>query len=407
MGTNADWADSDHDGADSVGSRQRSVLVGWVILATVATVFPGFLVGALSVQVSEEFDVAEATYGWGLGGFFLAATCGSILFGRLVQHIGPRRQMTGALIISSAVQLALVATANSFWTMVVFLGAAGLVNAANQTAVNLALTQAELPRLGLAIAFKQSAMPAASMLSGAAVPALALTVGWRWAYGLGAVLSLVAAVGVWSVVVPRVETTSVAETRAKPLSSLGALITAAVATGFLAFGAGALNAWLVGSAVDAGLGRGAAGWLLSAGAALGIAMRLIIGFRLDTLRIAPFRLAAALVLIGALGMALLSPRSITTTLIASVLAFVGGWTWPVLTNFGIVRANAAAAGAATGITQTGVYVGVFTSPLVTGWLIERFSYSAMWLVVGASMLIGAAISFAVANDFAHPDQPQR
>ena len=40
------------------------------MVATVSTVYPGFLIGALTVQVSDEFSVTEATYGWGLGGFF-------------------------------------------------------------------------------------------------------------------------------------------------------------------------------------------------------------------------------------------------------------------------------------------------------------------------------------------------
>ena len=55
----------------------------------------------------------------------------------------------------------------------------------HQTAVNLALTRARLPRLGLAIALKQSGMPTAAMIGGATVPLLALTLGWRSAFVLG------------------------------------------------------------------------------------------------------------------------------------------------------------------------------------------------------------------------------
>ena len=54
--------------------------------ATIATVFPGFLTGALAVQVGEDLDVSEATYGWGLGGF---AGVGTVLAG--LPPVDPQR----------------------------------------------------------------------------------------------------------------------------------------------------------------------------------------------------------------------------------------------------------------------------------------------------------------------------
>jgi predicted MFS family arabinose efflux permease len=79
--------------------------------------------------------------------------------------------------------------------------------------------------------------------------------------------------------------------------------------------------------------------------------------------------------------------------------------WPVFTNFGVVRANLESAAAATGISQTGVYIGVFLGPLLTGWMIEWSGYSAMWLVTAAAMLVGAAITFAMSREF--EDEQQR
>ncbi|MDG2111713.1 MAG: hypothetical protein P8N02_03755, partial [Actinomycetota bacterium] len=80
-----------------------------MMLATVSSVYPGFLIGALSVQVSAEFDVPESVYGRGLGGFFLAATVGSVTLGKLVQKIGPRRQIAALLGVAAAMQM-LIAT---------------------------------------------------------------------------------------------------------------------------------------------------------------------------------------------------------------------------------------------------------------------------------------------------------
>jgi MFS family permease len=363
----------------------------------VSTVFPGFLIGALSVQVSSDLGVSEATYGWGLGSFFLAATAGSILLGHLVQRIGPRNQITLALGVSALAQLALATTAQSFGVVVALLAVAGATNAANQTAVNLALTRADVPRLGLAVAVKQSGMPSASMLAGIAVPALALTAGWRWAYVMGAVLAILSLVSVRFAIeaTPPLTTTD----RTVPVSSSRALFLAAASGGFLSFSAGALNAWVVGSGVDAGLGPGMAGAALSLGAACGIALRLYSGIRADRMRTRPFRVAGLSALVGAVGMASLAIRAPAAHIAATLLAFAAGWVWPVFTNFGIVRTNPAAAGAVTGVTQMGVYVGVFTAPLVTGQLISRSGYQLMWMVVAATAVVGSVIAIRIADEF--------
>ncbi len=379
------------------GGARPALVINAIVMATVSTVLPGFLIGALSVQVSAEMDVSEAVYGWGLSSFFGAATVGSILLGRLSQRIGALSQMTLALGLSIAVQLALAATADSFGAIIGFLVVAGLCNAANQTSINLALAQAELPRLGLAVSIKQSGLPTATLLAGFAVPSLALTVGWRWAYVASAAFTLVSLAVVRYAVGSSVPAAAVGPST--PQSSSRDLFLGAAVGTFLAFGAGSLNAWGVGSGVDAGLGEGMAGLLLSIGAATGITLRVISGWMSDTMRAAPFRVGGISALLGSLGMAMLALRSPGTHIAAILVAFGAGWIWPVFTNFGIVRANPQAAGAATGVTQMGVYVGVFVGPLLTGWLIEYYGYQLMWLVVAASSIVGGIISIRIADRF--------
>ena len=374
-----------------------ALVINAAVMATVSTVLPGFLIGAMSVQVSAEMGVSEGVYGWGLGSFFGAAMVGSIMLGRLAQRIGPLNQMTLALGVSIAVQLALAATARSFLAVIGFLVLAGLANAANQTSVNLALAQAQLPRLGLAVSIKQSGLPTATLLAGFAVPSLALTVGWRWAYVAGAVFALMSLVLVRAAVGSSVFRT--AARVAEPESSSRDLFLAAAVGAFLAFSAGSLVAWGVGSGVDAGLGPGTAGLFLSVGAATGITMRVVGGWLSDTMRVKPFRVGGITALVGSIGMAGLALRLPATHVAAMLLSFGCGWIWPVFTNYGIVRANPRAAGSATGITQMGVYVGVFVGPLVTGWLIEHSGYPAMWLAVAASSVAGAAVSIRIADRF--------
>ena len=376
--------------------RSPRPVIGTAVSAAVAAAMPGFLAGALSVQIRGEFGVPEGRYGWAMGGYFLAATAGSILLGRLAQRVGPRRQLQVALIVAAGVDLAVAAFADRFVLLVAFLAVAGFCNAGAQTAVNLALARAGLPKLGLAIAIKQSGMPAASMLSGIAVPAIALTLGWRWAFVFVAAISIAAALAVRSVV-EATPVTVVAHDR--PISPTRTLVVAAVAGAFLSFGAGALNAWVVESGVDSGLGEGTAGLMLSTGAGLGIAIRVVWGIRLDRRGDRPFRTAGLMALVGAAGMAVLGARIAPVHVAATVVAFAAGWIWPVFTNFGIVRANEGHAAAATGITQTGVYVGVFAAPLVTGALIEAYGFPVMWAVAAAATAIGAAVAIRIADRF--------
>lgn len=377
--------------------RRSTLIVVAAALSTVSVVFPGLAAGALAVQASDDFGVTEGRYGWTIGAFFLAAATTSVFGGRLVQAIGPRRQLIVGLVAAAAVQLAVATVVPSFAWMLVALAIGGVVNSGVQTAVNLALSQADLPRLGLALAAKQSAMPGSAMLGGLAVPALALTLGWRWAYGMGALVALVAC----GLVAWLIEDNSrIAPQTSGPVESGSrALLGAALVSMMFAFSSGAINAWTVSSGVDAGLSEGLAGLMLSAAAGLGIVFRLVSGAYVDGSAAPAFRTAGLVSVVGIVGFALLALRSAPVHAFATLLAFAGGWIWPVFTNFAIVNANPQSAGAATGVTQTGVYVGVFSAPVITGQIIETYGYSVMWLVVAATGVLAATLSIAIASSF--------
>jgi MFS family permease len=372
-------------------------VVATAALSTVSVVFPGLAAGSLAVQASDDFGVSEGSYGWALGTFFLAAALTSVAGGRLAQRLGPRRQLSYGLVGAAAVQLSIAFVVPSFGWMLVALALAGVVNSGVQTAVNLALSQAELPRLGLAVATKQSAMPAAAMLGGLAVPAVALTLGWRWAYAMGALVGLVGFACVRAFIIDRPIT---AASKVSVVESTSRALAAATAVSMLfAFSSGAINAWTVSSGVDAGLSEGAAGLFLGLAAGMGILFRLAAGARVDASKAPPFRMAAQLYLIGIVGFVLLSARVAPLHAGATVLAFAGGWIWPVFTNFAIVNANPRSAGAATGMTQMGVYVGVFSAPVITGGIIDRWGYQTMWLVVAGVAMCAAVIAVAVSPSF--------
>jgi len=382
------------------------------IASTIAAAIPVFLAGALAVQVSDEFVIAEGAYGLAITAFFGAAAVVSRRTGTLVQRIGAKRQIVWALAGTIVIDLVVAFWTSSFWMMVAALAVAGMTNSACQTAVNFMLTRAQLPRLGLSIAIKQSGMPLAALLGGLAVPAIALTVGWRWAY-VGAGVAAVGAVGLVLFVLQgvdlgsgqrptptgRIESEQPLDVEPPTQSSTETLVLTAIAMGFLAFSSGALAAWPVSSGVDAGLSEGAAGLAVGVGSGAGISMRLLWGLKLDKMRRSPLWMAAANTVVGAVGMAALGFRVSTLHIVATAVAFGAGWVWPVFMNFGIMSANRETAGAATGITQTGVYFGVFVAPLATGQIIDQWGYQQMWTVVALSGLVGAYLIHRLTSRF--------
>jgi MFS family permease len=71
--------------------------------------------------------------------------------------------------------------------MVGLLGLSAAANALGQLSSNSALAR-HVPahRQGLSFGVKQAAIPVSTLLAGAAVPTIALTAGWRWAFGAAA-----------------------------------------------------------------------------------------------------------------------------------------------------------------------------------------------------------------------------
>lgn len=371
------------------------------VLTTICSVYPAFLAGALGDELRDAVSIGDRFFGVVVGSFFFGAMLGSAVLGRLGERIGARRMIVCSVGTTGVVCLVIAAFVRSGPALVAALIVAGIANSASQTAANKLLGQSVDPsRLGIAIAIKQSGMPGASMLGGLAVPIIALTIGWQWGYVAAAVLALAAMTAAlrFAPVEPSVGRN--VSSRVGPASPRRLLITAATAAGFAAAGAGTLGNWITSSATDAGWSSGIAGLILSLGAISGITARLIMGMTADRRPgMDPLKVAARFLALGSIGAAVLGFRSEWAQVVGAVVAFGAGWAWPALFNYGIVRANANSASAATGITQTGTYVGVFSGPIVMGLLVDRWGYQVGWVVIASSMAVGAVMMGRVAAGF--------
>lgn len=395
--------------------------------ATTAGVLPLFLVGSQAVQVRAEFGFDLAAIG-GLVAFgWVAASLASTAMGRLAEQVGGGRALRLAALINAVAMLLIAAVGRSWPVLVALVVFGGLGNAMAQPAANI-LTARTIPldRQGIAFGIKQSAIPLATLLGGLAVPVITLSVGWRWSYVAGAVL----AAGAAALVVTEgaragaddpvdagalglVEAMEDAAARVGPDHDVSEvlleepvaawepgrvarrrrppLILLAMGVGLGASAAGALSQFLVSGGVAAGLAEGAAGLLLSLGSGVGIASRLVVGARADRRPGDQLATVVTMMLVGSIAYAALGLGAPVAYVLATPVAFGLGWAWPGLFNLSVVREYPEAPGAATGITQTGTYLGAGLGPLLVGVVVDRWSFAVAWPVSAALLVGGAAL----------------
>jgi cyanate permease len=179
---------------------------------------------------------------------------------------------------------------------------------------------------------------------------------------------------------------------------LMALLT--VGIGFGAAAGGTLGSFLVSAAVDADISEGAAGLLLTAGSLAGITVRLAAGARADRRDGDHLRVVALMLALGAGTFALLATGQPWAYAFAGPAGFCTAWAWPGLFNLAVVQANPTYPAAATGITQTGTYIGAVSGPLLFGLIADHASYPVAWLVAAGFAAVSAVVMAAGASRMA-------
>ena len=371
------------DSLESISLDYRPVLLA-VAVAT-AGVLPAFLTGGLAVQIRSELDFGSAALGLAVAVFFVSASLASVVMGRVVERIGAHRAMRVSTVGSAAALLGVALFAESWAALVACLVLGGLANAVAHPATHLSLAR-EVPanRQGFSFGIKQAAIPAATLLAGLAVPTVAVTLGWRWAFAGGAALALLVALLVPPETLGGVS--KLKEARASDVPT-APLVLLALGIGLGSAAATPLGAFIVESSVASGLRVGTAGLLLALGSGFGIVVRVVFGHLADGMGGGRLRLVAGMLGVGVVGFVLLAGGSEVLIVPGTLLAFGAGWGWPGLFNFAVVKSNPGAPAAATGITQTGASGGAALGPLVFGLVVETSSYGSAWLLSGAIALL--------------------
>ncbi|MGW5558514.1 MFS transporter [Micromonospora sp. NPDC003944] len=358
------------------------------VVTTVACVLPVFLLGGLAVQMGTDLGFSPAGLGLAVSVYFGVSALASVPSGRLVERYGPALVARCGILLAAGSMLAIAAFARSYPVLLGLLALSAAANALGQLASNAALAQ-HVParRQGLSFGVKQAAIPVSTLLAGAAVPTIALTAGWRWAFVAAAVAASTTLAAVPRQVPGRGRRAGA--TRAGRATA--ALVVIGAAAAMASGAANALGTFLVDSAAARGLSPGLAGLTLTLGSAVCVAARVGAGWLADRRETGHIAVIAAMLLVGAVGLGLLAMTGSVPLVVGVVLGFGLGWAWPGLVNFAVVRLHPQSPAAATSITQTGVYAGGCLGPLSLGPLAAHLGYPTMWAIAAGAMLLAAAL----------------
>lgn len=370
-----------------------------------AGIFPLTLTGALAVQMRGDLHFSEVDLGMGWLAYFAVSALASAPAGRLAQRLGTVRSMRVTAAVGG-VSLLATAAARSWPQVVVLLAVAGAGASLAQPACNALLVRAGRPeRRGLAFGINQSAIPASTLLGGAAVPALALTVGWRWAFAAAAVTVVLTVHALtppgapWAAAPPNThqgprEGRGEDLERRPAMSGAGWQVPMALIAASGAFGAGAygaLGAFGVSAGVASGLSPATAGILHAVASLASIAVRVFAGWLASRRPAGHFTAVAAMQVAGAAGLLLMGAGSPAAFVPGALLAFAVGWGVTGLYNFAISRRYQAHTATATGIIHVGVFSGAGLAPALFGQLASHASQSTAWLVMAVFSVVSAAL----------------
>jgi len=369
------------------------------ILIVALSALPVFLVGATFLQLEQTIALTTTGLGAVTAFFFLTASITSAGLGRVVERIGWRASMRINSISSALILIGIALFAQSPLSLSLLLIAGGGVYGLANPAANKALAELVRPdRRGLMFGLKHSGIPTSTLLAGLAVPTLALTIGWRFAFAFAALILPV----IWILLAidnddPIDVTDDINSSRTVAPMSNSQIAALAGAAALATWAAVSLGTFLIPAAVEASLSESGAGMLLFVGSLASIGTRVTAGILTDRKSSRGFVGLAVLMAVGSVVFVALSGATGVWFVALVLLAFATGWGWPGLMTFTVVNANVATPASSSAITQAGVFLGAGIGPLALGWLIGNVSRIVSWMTVALCLGIASVVTLTVAR----------
>lgn len=345
----------------------------------VAVMLPVLFTGAVSVEMRGTFHLGSVGIGAAVATFFGVGSALSALGGRLVDQFGAVRSIRVAACLSAIASLTVAVLVESLVGLIICLGVAGIALALVQPAANRLLSeQISVQRLGVAFGISGGASPVAGVLAGSSVPLLALSLGWRSVYLVGAAASMIIVVKSRRIGAPQ---SANSRQNGMPGSSLlykRGLFAMTLSFGLASAISMAVSSFYVDSFVSAGGSGRLAGLSLAGGSIVVIAIRSGLGVASDRMRSRHLHLCSLLIGSSAFGLVLLASGDPTWMPGGVAVALGGAWGVSSVLFLKIVRSYPTAPGQATGILQVGGAGGATIGPLFLGLYAERLGYQRVW-----------------------------
>ncbi|MGO0577576.1 MFS transporter [Ornithinimicrobium panacihumi] len=366
---------------------------------------PPFLLGSQAVLMKRDLDFGAAGLGIAVSTFFaVAATC-TILASTLLDRLAgrPGRALSGGVVAAGGLGLALLV--NDWPSLVVAMAVLGVGNALCQGTSNKTVATVLPPhRRGLGFGMKQSAVPAAIMLGGLAVPTTTEHLGWRSTFVItgvvGLLVLLTALLRTGGTVLGSGTTDRAEPDRAPDRAPWGPLLLCGAAITFASMAANFIGAYLASWAHHVGLTIGQAGLLMAAGSSMSILVRIASGFQADRRYGGNLSVVATMIAIGAACLAAIGTFPAPwAAVVFGVLAFAGGWSWPGLMLYAVARVGREAPTQASSVVQAGAFTGGALGPAVLGLVVSEVSFQSAWFVASALFVVAFTLTLVARAGF--------
>jgi MFS family permease len=359
-----------------------------------SAVLPQYLVASLAVEMRSDFAFSEAQLGMATAASFGLSALLAPSSGRAIDRFGPRRGVLAAVVLVGLSSLAMGTVASSAAAMIALMAVNGLgTGIGAPTLFSLLAANVSARRQGAAFGVMSSAPQMAVFCAGLALPLAAGAVDWRIPFLAAASIG---ALCVLPLVAPelrraqrRADRQPVRPRAWRPRSIHVIALSAAAAS---AAGIG-MRSFLVLFTVSIGFTSVAAGLVLSLAGLLAIVSRLGFGVLGDRRPGDGLARASGLMVVGALGYALMALEAGAPVVVGAALAGGLSWGWQTPLSLAVVSANPHATSAALGMQMSGFFAGALVGPPVIGLLAEQGSFRQAWLLCVVLALGGAAMTF--------------
>lgn len=377
--------------------RWRGLFTATLLLAMTVGGLPQFLLGVLAPFLTVEFGLTRAQLGSLTTATFVVGAVVSPFAGRLVDRIGGRAALLTLFWLAIG-GFAGLAASTAYWMVVIAVGLAGLPLALMNPVTNQ-LIAVQLPRgqQGVVTGVKQSGVQLGAFLTGALLPVTALAVGWRGAVLCILVLPLLGLMAT-RLGVARPQRDDGGRPRSRVRVPIGSFVRWLTTYAFL-MGAGvaAVSAFVVLYAVEElGMSEGRAGLVAAVIGAAGVAARIVWGRAAERMAssTAPLLVLAATSVVAQAAVWAAAPVGPWLLWVGAATFGATAGAWNAVGMLAIVReVDASATGRASGIVQSGFYLGLLVCPILFGASVDATGgYDLGWAGVTGAFAAAAVLS---------------